>query len=114
MNPTPIRIIVEVTSSFPDTNGNRYHFARFWNAQKGRQESVAINDISGVSNARAVAYELAGRDYEATLVFERAVTKTEFRKLTRGTVFAGYEGAEAVQRALADLMRVTRQNLDAG
>lgn len=100
---TPILVIVETISSQQDRNGNRYHFARFYSTARGRQASVTM-EVDGESNARAIAYELAGKDLEAMLYFEREVSKTEWKRLRQGVTYC--EGGLGSKAALAALFAV--------
>ena len=100
---TATLVIVEVVSSQIDRNGNRYHFARFYNPEKGRQYSVVM-EVGGESNARSVALEYANGDYEAMLCFERSVPKSDFKRMNAGvTLYEGSADAEAALDALFDV-----------
>jgi len=103
-NHTATKVIVEVVSSQRDVNGNRYHFARFYNPAKGRQNYVCI-EVGGESNARQIAYELAGKDYEATLCFELTLPKREWKRV-RPERAGMYEGSPEAKAALAILFDV--------
>lgn len=96
-------VIVETITSQRDVNGNCYHLARFYNPAKGRQHSVLM-EVGGESNARHIAYRLAGNDYEGTLVFESVIPKSQFRMLSCGVKL--YEGSKEAEAALAELFAV--------
>lgn len=78
----PIQAVVEIISSKPDVNGNRYHIAIFYNTARTRSDKVVM-DIGGPSNARGMMYQQFKGDYEATLVIEYDVTKREWERIRR-------------------------------
>ncbi len=98
--PTPIRVIVETVSSARDVNGNCYHFATFYTPKKGRQQSVRMH-VHGESNARSIAYRLAGRDHEGVLSFASTIAKRDWK--IRATCIGMSEGSDAANCALAKL-----------
>lgn len=95
-------VIVQIVSSATDSNGNRYHFAVFYNPAKGRQHSVAL-EVGGESNARHIAYKLAGNDYEGTLCFEQTLTKREWQRAKAFAKVETYEGSEKATDLLRSL-----------
>lgn len=98
-------VIVQVVSSERDTNGNRYHFAVFYNPEKGRQHSVAM-EVGGESNARHIAYTLAG-DWESTLCFEQTLPKREWQRARKFAKVEMYEGGAEAKAALRALFAET-------
>lgn len=102
---TPTAVIVETVSSLTDRNGNHYHFAIFYNPAKGRQHSVCI-DVGGESNARHIAYELAGKDYERTLCFESHLGKRDWQRVRANAKPISYERSPEAKAALAALFDV--------
>jgi len=105
MDTTPIRAIVETTSSRRDLNGNCYHYARFYNPDKGRNTCVAVRDMGGTDNARCLANSYFG-GHERVLSFERELPIREWKRTVRFLEFVGYEGSKQVKAALADLFDV--------
>ena len=102
MSNTPTRVIVETVSSLIDRNGNRHHFAVFYNPAKGRQHSVAI-EVGGESNARCIAYKLAGNDHEGTLAFEHSLGKRDWQFQRANAKPISYEGSPEAKAALCAL-----------
>ena len=105
MDTTPIRAIVETTSSRRDRNGNCYHYAHFYNPAKGRNTRVAVRDMGGTDNARCLANRYFG-GHESVLSFERELPIREWDRTVRFLEFVGYEGSKQVKAALADLFDV--------
>ena len=102
---TATTVIVEIISSQIDRNGNRYHFAIFYNPAKGRQHRVCM-EVGGESNARLMAYELAGKDFERLLAFECSLPKLEWKRRHRLANCITYEGSPEAKAALAALFDV--------
>lgn len=100
---TATTVIVETITSERDRNGNCYHLAVFYNPAKGRQQCVRMG-VGGQSNARHIAYRLAGNDWERTLCFESTVPKSQFKRLYSDITL--YEGDVEANAALAALFGV--------
>ncbi len=96
----PILAVVETVSSETDRNGNRYHFARFYSTQKGRQTSVCL-EVGGDNNAPFLAYKLLGSNWEHVLHVQVTLPKTQWKHAR--PVSCLYEGGEQAKKALADL-----------
>lgn len=93
------KIIVETVSSQIDTNGNRYHYARFYNPEMGRQHSVVI-EIGGPSNGLHIAHKMTG-DWESTLEFTQTIPKREFMAAFKNVKL--HEATPEAIKALASL-----------
>jgi hypothetical protein len=102
---TATTVIVEIVSSQIDRNGNRYHFAIFYNPAKGRQRRVCM-EVGGESNARTMAYELAEKDFERILTFECTLPKREWQRRRTLANCVTYEGSPEAKAALAALFNV--------
>lgn len=102
-------VIVETVSSETDQNGNRYHFAVFYNPAKGRQHSVAL-EVGGESNARHIAYKIAG-DWEGTLCFERTLPKREWQRAKGFAKVETYEGSQQASVLLGKLFPKARERV---
>lgn len=111
--PTPVRVIVEILSSESDRNGNRYHFARFYNPSKGR-EPVAVVEVGGESNARSMAHSLAGNDYEGCLYFEITLPKRTWNHARSHSGMIAYEGDPELNGTLCAAFGVPATALDKG
>ena len=107
-----IRIIVHVTTSKRDLNGNCYHFAKFYNTKKGRFNHVVVDSLGGEDNAAHIAYKLAGGDWEQILVFVATLPIRQWHRehaklrnaATKGAISMDYEGSKESTIALAALM----------
>lgn len=104
---TQTRVITETVSSELDRNGNRYHFARFYNPAKGRSECVSM-EVGGDSNAKYIAHDLAGGDWEATLSFQCSLPKKEWQRERKRVTL--YEGTTEATAALALLFAKEAQS----
>lgn len=100
--PTPIKIIVETIASERDRNGNCYTFARFYLPSKGRSAALVAH-VDGESNARSIAYNAAGKDWETVLAFESTIPKREWTEAAKGAHYDSMADATAI---LAEALRV--------
>lgn len=97
----PIRIIAHILTSHVDRNGNTYTVAEFYNPIKGRNCAVSLRCHSA-SNARSLAFQAAGGDWENTLCLEmHDIPIRRIQALSKGAL---YEGTLPAQRALTALM----------
>lgn len=97
---TPIIAIVETVASERDSNGNTYHFARFYNAKKGRSECVTL-ETGGEGNATYLARKLTG-DWEKVLSFSSVIPKRDWQRAHKA-LNPLYEGSPEAKKALQAL-----------
>lgn len=102
MRHVPTRVIVETVSSRSDQYGNRYHFARFYNPARGRQQSVAAR-VAAPGNANAIAYRLAGQDWEGTFCRESVLPIRQWNRAVIDAEVTLREDTPELAAALAEL-----------
>jgi len=98
----PTRVIVDTVSSRTDMYGNRYHFARFYNPAKGRQVSV-VATVAAPGNANAIAYRLAGEDWEGTLCHESELPIRRWNAAEKAAGVRLREDTPELEAALTEL-----------
>ncbi len=97
-----ILALVETFTSSRDVNGNCYHFARFWNTEKGRDESVTL-EVGGESNGQHLAYKAIGNDWEKVMCFQSVLPKREWSRIRKSFGNVLYEGSPEAKEAISNL-----------
>jgi hypothetical protein len=96
-------LIIEISSSRIDVNGNRYHAATVLNKETGKQ---LLLNIDGTSNLRGALLGLFGEWEEQkkhSHVFERELPIREFNRFSKLAVYAGCTGPEIAQMIHSEL-----------
>lgn len=109
-----IEVIAHVYSSKLNLNGHTYHFALFYNAKKGRDTFVMVDGLGSDGHARVLACQLAGDDWEKTLVFDSVLPIKQWQRehkllaqqiasTSQPFTFCGSKGNQQALRALFDI-----------
>jgi hypothetical protein len=94
---TSIKAII-MTYSYR-SQGHTYSFSVIWNAAKGRQLTMAMDDTSS-GNAKAYLCKFFGNDYEPTLALENDGMTAKAWKEQKRIHKAIYHNEQAVQECL--------------
>lgn len=96
------KVVAHIISSKRDVNGNTYHFGLFYNPEHGRQERLAVH-LGGESNGEHLAWQLAGEEWEQTLVFRSELPIREWNRQVKHAQPEAWLGTDTAKATMLKL-----------